>query len=853
MGLERYRAKRNFRITPEPSGDAAIGGEGRSFVVQKHAATRLHYDFRLELDGVLLSWAVPKGPSLDPNEKRLAMQTEDHPLAYGDFEGVIPPKQYGAGAVMVWDRGRWSPKGDAAKAYAKGHLKFELSGEKLKGTWNLVRSRSGRYGGQNSWLLFKEADDDARLGPDAEITERMPHSVTTGRTLEEIAAQKDRVWNSNRSADDNAAAGAVAPRKRKPPSTRGIAGAVRAVQPERIEPQLATASKHPPTGERWVHEIKHDGYRMLARIADDKARMQSRSGKDWSAAFPSLVRALPSLPVKSAWIDGEAVAVDAQGRSSFQALQNAFGIAAPAGLRYLAFDLLYLDGVDLRGAALADRKRLLKQLFDDAPPALAYSEHFAAPGAAFLENVRALGCEGMISKRADLPYTAGRGSAWQKVKCARRIELVVGGYTEGEGSRQGFGALLLGVYERDGRFSYCGKVGTGFDDATLASIAKRLAPRVRKETPFHDPPTGAEGRRARWVEPALVAEVSYGEWTAEGTLRHPVFVGLREDKPAREVVREGEDAPADDVGEPAASAGASLVAGIAISNPDKLLYPEAKLSKRDLAAYYAAVGEPMLPHLRGRPLTLVRHPNGWDRKGFYQKNADDGVHGAVSRVDVGGGSTYMTVDSVGAIVALLQLGALEIHPWGSRDGSLGYPDRIVLDLDPDESLPWERVREAALLAKALLDHLGLAAFLKTTGGKGLHVVVPVEPTRPWEEVKGFTKAVAELLERTFPDRFTSKLLKVSRGGRTFIDYLRNAEGATAVGAYSLRAKAHAPVSTPVAWDELDDDLRFAHFNARTVPARIAKLAADPWKGIDDHAKPLTDALMARVGYAVQPP
>jgi bifunctional non-homologous end joining protein LigD len=840
MALERYRQKRNFSITPEPDGRVGTRpGPARSFVVQKHAASRLHFDFRLEHEGVLLSWAVPKGPSLDPNDKRLAMHVEDHPLAYGDFEGVIPPKQYGAGTVMVWDRGTWQPIGDAAASYAKGRLKFELHGEKLRGVWNLVRSRGGNYGGDASWLLFKEADDHARLGAEAQVDDVHPLSVLTGRDLTTIAAQKDRVWHSNRSAGEQPEARVTTPAPRKRTAALAkLPGAKRAPLPDKVEPQLATLAKHPPAGANWVHEIKHDGYRMLARIEDGRARLMSRSGKDWTREFASLVDALGRLPVESAWIDGEAVVLDADGKSSFQALQNALDGRGSPALAYFAFDLLHLDGIDLTGVALTARKRVLQELLDAAPPSLRYSEHFDAPGAAFLQNVAALGLEGMVSKRADRPYTAGRGPSWQKVKCPRRETFVVGGWTDPEGSRGHFGALLLGSPHDDGTIDYRGRVGSGFDDRTLASIARSLAPLASATAPFRNPPTGVDARGMHWVKPVLMAEVTYTERTDDGTLRQPVFVGMK----AAQARNAREKAPASK----------HAIAGIELSNPDKLLYPEAKLSKRDLARYYESVGQWMLREIAGRPLTLVRHPNGWDQKGFYQKNADDGVAAAASRVVVDAdGTKYYMAETVAALVALLQLGALEIHPWGSRVPNLGRPDRIVLDLDPDEGLAWDDVRQAALLVRSLVENLGLAAFLKTTGGKGLHVVVPLEPAAPWKHVKGFTKAIAELLERTFRDRFTSKLLKVSRGGRVFIDYLRNAEGATAVAAYSLRAKANAPVSTPIAWEELDGDVRFDHFHARNVPARLAALAADPWGDIDAAAKRLTPALAARVGYAMK--
>jgi bifunctional non-homologous end joining protein LigD len=866
MALERYRQKRDFRVTPEPAGKV---GQRRSrklaFVIQKHAATRLHYDFRLELNGVLLSWAVPKGPSLDPNDKRLAMHVEDHPLEYGDFEGVIPPKQYGAGTVMLWDRGTWTPKADPDEGYAKGRLKFELDGEKLKGGWNLVRSRSGKYGGDNSWLLFKEADEFARLGAEGLIAEDRPESVVSGRSLEQIAVDADRVWHSNKSVAANLKGGAIRkPRANVVAGLARIKGARKAALPDLIEAQLATAAKSPPTGAAWVHEIKYDGYRMLCRIEHGAARLVSRTANDWTGDFDAVARALALLPVSDAWLDGEVVALDGGGRTSFQALQKALSAADSRKLKYLAFDLLHLNGFDLRDVALLERKRLLREILSSAPAAIQYSEHFAVPGPAFLQNVGELGLEGMISKRGDLPYRAGRGPAWQKIKCLRRQEMVIGGFTDPEGSRHCFGALLLGVYEPDGKLAYSGKVGTGFSDASLAALSQSLVALGQKTSPFHNPPKGAEARRAHWVQPVLVAEVSFTEWTDDGTLRHPSFLGLRADKRASDVVRERP--PSANAGEaaeepvprprsqakPRAVEDKNAVAGIVVSNPDKKLYPEAAITKRDLALYYAAVGDWMLPHVRGRPLTLLRCPNGWNEECFYQKKAEGGVNEAISRVEIENGdgsvSLYMMADSVPAIVALLQMGVLELHPWGSRAPELGFPDRVIFDLDPDDAVEWEELRQAALLVRTLLENIGLTPFLKTTGGKGLHVVVPILPGVGWESVKGFSKAVAEFLERTFPDRFTSKLLKISRRGKIFIDYLRNGEGATAVAAYSTRARANAPVSAPVAWDELSRDLRFDHFNVGNMPKRLKKVKVDPWRDIAGAAVALTPAVMARVGF-----
>jgi bifunctional non-homologous end joining protein LigD len=917
MGLERYRQKRNFRVTPEPEGKVGKRtGKALRFVIQKHAARRLHYDFRLELDGVMLSWAVPKGPSLDPNDKRLAMHVEDHPLEYGDFEGVIPAKQYGAGTVMLWDRGTWIPKSDPREAFDKGRLKFDLNGEKLHGGWNLVRSRGGKFGGE-SWLLIKEADEYARLGEAAAIGDDRPESVATGRSLEEIATSADRVWHSDKSVEANVKGGAIA----KPKPVSGIAkvpGTRKAAMPNFIEPELATLNKTPPASGNWIHEIKYDGYRMLCRIADGSARMISRNKKDWTGNFAALAQAAARLPAKTAWLDGEVVALDVQGRSSFQALQNALTASANANLGYLVFDLLYLDGFDLTRVKLAERKVLLHTLLSAASGGIRYSDHFSVPGKDFLENVRKLGLEGMVSKRADLPHHDGRSSTWVKVKSQRRQEMVVGGFTEPGGSRHGFGALLLGVYD-SGKLRYSGRVGTGFNDATLATLKQKLDKLEQPKTPFENPPTGAEARGVHWVRPTLVAEVEFTEWTSDGTLRHPSFIGLRADKRATDVVREiehvaeedppeavaspgpsaaedtvamkapkpreparsyvskkGRSAAADSVAAiaPASGAGATSaptsapgvrvaarsaaanvpgsIAGIVLTNPDKVLYPEARITKSDLARFYERIGDWILPHFERRPLTLLRCPNGWDKPCFYQKNAEASVIDAIDRVKIPGGngksSLYMMANSLTAIIGLVQMGTLELHPWGSTADRLGYPDRLTFDLDPDDRVTWDDLKQAALLVKTLLENVGLQPFIKTTGGKGLHVVVAIEPTTEWEDAKNFTKAAAELLERTFPDRFTSKLLKVSRGGKIFIDYLRNAEGATAVGAYSLRARANAPVSTAIEWSELDRDVRFDYFNVASVLKRFAKLKRDPWAGMAKSARPLDKGRMAKVGY-----
>ena len=876
MALDAYRARRDFRRSPEPRGSKrAARKAGHTFVVQKHAASHLHYDFRLEQDGVLLSWAVPKGPSLDPADKRLAMQVEDHPLEYGGFEGVIPAGEYGGGTVMVWDRGTWVPEGDPAEGYAHGHLKFTLQGEKLKGGWALVRTRGSKYAGKKSgreaWLLIKEKDAYARPRNGA-VVDTAPDSVVTGRSVEEIAQAREHVWRSGLSVKANVEAGAVAP----PPAARKVSaragaapatGARKGRLPERMAPMLATLVARAPDNTGWVSEIKYDGYRMVCRIDGGHARLYSRNGKEWTKVFSAVARDLASLPVKSAWIDGEVVVVDAQGRTSFQALQNALTAASSVnGLAFFAFDLMYRDGYDLRGAPLSERKRLLHEVIGRGAGTVKPGPEVADGGETFFRQACAMRLEGAMYKKADSLYAAGRRTReWIKVKCVQRQEMVIGGYTDPQGSRQGFGALLLGYYD-GGKLRYAGKVGTGFDDKLLRMLGPQLKAREQGTPGFVDPPRGFAAKGAHWIRPDLVAEVAFTEWSNDGALRHPSFQGLRLDKKATEVVRErpapAEPAPAAPKNPRATRAPTSArkradppdeVAGVALSHPDKVYFPEAAITKRELARYYASVAPWLLPHLAGRPLALVRCPDGWARQCFYQKHADRSVHDAVTRVDVPEGkgtATYFSARSAAALVGLVQWGVIELHPWGARTPRLDRPDRLVFDFDPDEGLSWRELATAALLLRTLLDEMKLTGFLKTTGGKGLHVVLPIRPTLSWDDAKSFTKAVADFLVRTFPDRFTATLTKDRRKGKIFIDYLRNAQGATAIVPYGVRARANAPVATPIGWNELERDVRFEHFSIRNVPQRLARFDArpqtDPWEKFFETRQAITAAMRKRL-------
>jgi bifunctional non-homologous end joining protein LigD len=894
MALELYNKKRDFGITPEPKGKVVKNkGETLAYVIQKHRASHMHYDFRLELEGVLLSWAVPKGPSYDPTVKRLAMHVEDHPIEYGTFEGTIPAKQYGGGTVMLWDRGVWIPKGDPVADYKRGRMKFELDGEKLHGSWMLVRSHGGKYDKDKAWFLIKERDEHARPEAEGTVVEDEPNSVASGRSLEEIAADPDRVWHSTKSVAENVKTGAV--KKEKPRFDAALKGARKAAFPDFVEPELATLVKEAPAGGEWVHEMKLDGYRMLCRIANGEVQMISRNGKDWTANFPGIARCVARLPVETAWLDGEVVVMEADGRTSFQALQNALSTDHASKLHYFAFDLMYLNGYDLRGAPLLERKRVLESLLAGAPSALRFSSHIEGSGAEFFKQACKLKLEGMISKRIESAYLGGRCRDWLKVKCSMRQELVIGGYTDPEGARAGFGALLLGVYEPDGTLRYSGKVGTGFNDATLKSMHKQLRALEIKQPAFSNPPRGYEAKGAHWIKPELVAEVEFTEWTNDGTLRHPSFQGLREDKKATDVVRERasatenvEEAPVRKAEkkktvsaakavkstapaekkraaskaatkksarpESVESSGSSedSIAGIRLSNPGKLLYPEAGVTKRDLAVFYEAIADWILPQLRDRPLTLVRCPNGWEKQCFFQKHPDAKVDALIERVTVqesNGPTLYMMANSLPALVALVQMGALELHPFGSSAPKLACPDRLVFDFDPDDGISWETLVEGVHLLKTLLEELGLRTFIKTTGGKGLHVVLPIKPAFGWDETKQFTKSIAELLVRSFPDRFTSTVSKSKRTGKIFIDYLRNADGATAIAAYSLRARRNAPVATPIAWEELATEVRQDHFNIRNVPERLKTMKKDPWADFFDVKQSITKAMMKKVGAA----
>jgi bifunctional non-homologous end joining protein LigD len=745
--LQEYARKRNFKKTKEPPDRlAAEKSKNLIFVVQEHHASHLHYDFRLELDGVLKSWAVPKGPSMKPSEKRLAVEVEDHPLSYANFTGRIPKGEYGGGEVYRWDMGTWEPIGDPHEGLKKGRLSFSLKGKKLKGEWLLIRTQRSS-GKKHQWLLMKRND-----------------SAAMEKTSKNF-----------------------------------------------IEPQLAFLVDHPPEGNEWVHEVKFDGYRIQAYVGGRSPKLITRAGNDWTAKYPPVEEALRKIKAKNTIIDGEVVAVDEKGRSDFQILQNAMNSKNMDNLLFYVFDILFLDGKDLRELPLMDRKEALKELLEPlGETCVRFVEALDVSGGKFLEKSCKLGLEGVVSKRKDGPYISGRHESWLKSKCKQRQEFVIGGYTDPQGARKGFGALLLGVYEDDQSLRYVGKVGTGFDVEIISGLIKKLQSLEQEESPFDE--KSPRGKGLHWVNPKLVAEVSFSNWTQDQILRVPVYEGLREDKPSKEIHIE-------------------KVKTLEMSHKDKVLYEEEGLTKEDVASYYRQISEFMLPHIDDRPLSLLRCPNGSAEKCFYQKHYKEGSPEDIHCITVKEKTKtecYVSVDSEEGIQGLVQMGSLEIHAWNSREDSLEKPDQIVMDFDPGPGVPWKRVIEAALDFRGTLETLKLKSFVKVTGGKGLHVHVPIAPIYSWEQVQNFTKTLAiEMAERQ-PKIYVSEMSKKLRDKKIFVDYLRNTRGATAVAPYSLRAKAISSVAMPLEWEEIADLPSAAVFTLEKALAKIKKRKRDPW-------------------------
>ncbi|WIW90658.1 DNA ligase D (plasmid) [Sphingobium sp. V4] len=798
--LAPYNAKRNFSRTREPKGVVAKS-RGNSFVVQKHAATRLHWDFRLEVDGVLKSWAVTKGPSLDPADKRLAVRTEDHPLDYGDFEGVIPKGEYGGGTVMLWDRGTWEPiKGKSARDLEEGHLHFILHGERMKGEWLLVRMKGRPGEKRENWLLRKVEDKDA--DPDGALVDRALSSILTGRSMAEIAADKDAAQSLAGASGKQFARKMQAARAhnktvgRKAPRPAGRA-------PAFVKPQLATLVDAVPTGNDWLHEIKFDGYRAMVSAAGGKVRIFTRNGLDWTDKFPALVRSLVALDLPPALIDGEIVALDAQGNPSFSALQAMLkrghgAESQDAPLSFFAFDLLSLDGMDLKSLTTIERKERLEALLHDAQSPLHVADHVLGAGEQLYRSMCEAGQEGIISKRADAPYRSARTRNWVKVKCTRRQEFILVGWVESNARGRPFRSLLLA--QKEGRaLVYKGKVGTGFNSDSMGALAEAMTGISTDKAPVDVP--AADARGVRWIKPQLVAEIAFAEFTAEGRVRHGSFLGLRTDKKARDVTPE-KPAPA-----PVPKS------AIRISNRDRVIFPVSGQTKGQLADYYVRIAPLMLPFAANRPISLVRCPQGRAKKCFFQKH-DSGAFGkAVHQVSIreksGGAEDYLYVENADGLLACVQMGTIEFHGWASRADAVERPDRLIFDLDPDEGMDFDRVKRAAIDIRDALSDLGLVSFAMLSGGKGIHVVVPLTPGHDWAPHKDFASRFAQALSAAEPDRFVATMSKAKRKDRIFIDWLRNQRGSTAILPYSVRARPDAPVAVPIEWDEMDS-IKDAH-------------------------------------------
>jgi bifunctional non-homologous end joining protein LigD len=901
MGLQAYHAKRKFSATPEPRGRQARR-KGNAFVIQKHAATRLHYDLRLELDGVMKSWAVTRGPSLVPGEKRLAVRVEDHPIEYNTFEGIIPEDQYGGGTVMIWDRGTWRPEGDPARGLDKGRLDFTLDGNKLSGAWHLVRMRGRPGEKRENWLLIKARDDAARDERDPDILEDEPDSVVSGRSIDEIASNKRRrVWQSNRKARKQstvapaprAALKAVARNGRGTPAraprrsavkTAGKPAGKKAAKRKRkadeveggaplpgfVPPSLATLRAAPPRGANWLHEVKFDGYRIQARLDHGEVRLLTRKGLDWTEKFPNVARAVAALRAKTALIDGEIVIEDAHGISSFSGLQAALKAGERERFVYYGFDLLHLDGRDLAKVSLIERKRALERLMGGTrrKGPVRYSEHFETDGSTLLARACDLHLEGIVSKRADASYSSGRGENFIKTKCANAQEFVVGGFVPSTALPSAIGSLVVGYYD-DGQLVYAGRMGTGYTRDLARDLYKRLHALEIAKPPFGRMPATERRRDTHWVEPRLVIESEFRGWTGDGLVRQAAFKGVREDKPAAEVVREVPAMPnrkssaavrkiAKKPAKAAAQAARTATrrsqpapgksarakpwsdTDVRFTHPDRVYWVDVGITKQDLADYYRDVWDWMAPQVTGRPLALVRCPDGTKGQCFFQKHASAGLtEQNLHAVTDSNKRQILAVENLSGLLSLVQAGVLEVHVRGSKIDSLDICDRIIFDLDPGEDVGWSDIVAAAQDVRDRLAALDLESFVKLSGGKGLHVVLPTAG-HDWDTTKTFVQAFAQAMAADAPDRYVAKMTKSIRKGKIFVDYLRNSLEQTAVAAYSTRARAGAPVSVPVAWRELGRTTGGNQYSVMTLMKRLRGLKQDPWQDLSKARQKLPD-------------
>ncbi|MCZ4346504.1 DNA ligase D [Devosia neptuniae] len=848
--LKDYQAKRDFTKTQEPSGQSAVAAGGNRFVVQKHDATRLHYDFRIELDGVLKSWAVTKGPSDNPSDKRLAVRVEDHPLAYGDFEGTIPADEYGGGTVMLWDQGTWEPIGDPHEALEGGDLKMRLHGQRMKGEWVLVHMKgrdTKRKSGpaRQNWLLIKHRDEQARN--EGTLTTRFTRSVSTGRDMAEIAkglkpkkttkTKADAVWHS----DPDKAVDNPAPNMPK----SGKSGQL----PEFRPPQLATLSSEVPEGNDWVFEMKYDGYRCQAAIAGDQVRLFTRNGKDWTDQFATIVPPLSRITKGTALIDGELCAFDSKGRTDFSTLKQRLSDGGP--LTFFAFDLIEENGEDTAKLKLTERKRRLEALLGtiDTSSLVQLSTHVTGNGQKVLDALCRENHEGIIAKQADAPYRSDRNRNWLKIKCARRQEFVIAGWSPSS-KKKTFASLLLGTWD-DGKLTYRGRVGTGFSVDVAEELQRQLDSRSRKTSPFAQVPKPI-ARNARWITPELVAEIGYAEFTPDGILRHPSFLGLREDKSAKDVTLEKPtDRPETAALNAKAGIAAADKAAVRLTSPDRVVYPGQGVTKAELVAYYAAVAERMLPYVANRPLSLLRCPQGRAKYCFFQKHDTGGFPDAMKSLLItekdGSKEDYFYIDDLAGLIAGTQMNVLEWHLWGSRNKDVKKPERIIFDIDPDEGLGFADVRAAATDIRDLLNALGLKSYPLVSGGKGVHVIAPLTPRVAWPEVKAFCKGLAQRLADDQPDRYIATMSKAKRKGKLFIDYLRNERGSTAIAPWSSRSREGAPAAVPVSWDELQNVKSANQFTLAAAAERASE--ADPWTDYFEITQSITKPMLKAVTQA----
>ena len=856
--LKTYRAKRRFDVTSEPRGKAHPK-RGHAYVIQKHAATRLHYDLRLELDGVMKSWAVTRGPSLNPDNKRLAVEVEDHPIGYNKFEGTIPKGQYGGGTVMIWDRGAWDPDEDPHKGLKKGHLSFHLDGEKLHGGWHLVRMHRRPGEKHNNWLLIKATDEGARGARDKDVLEELPLSVVSGRDLDEIAAgaprrkTKDKTTEKTETAVKKKSRGKKSATKSttlraKTPTQRS--GETAAPLSDFIAPALATLVEKAPGAGNWIHEIKFDGYRLQARLDRGEVILRTRRGLDWTVRFKPIAARIGALPARKALIDGELVVEDEGGVSSFSLLQQDLQAGRADRMVFYVFDLLHLDGADIRKLPLTERKRRLADLIKRGPKnaQLRLSESLDESGPVLHKHACRLGLEGIVSKRSDQPYRSGRHD-WLKIKCSDRQEFVVGGFAPSSADTHAVGALALGYYER-GKLRYAGRTGTGFTHASSRTLYKTLKPFIRKTPAFGAVPAAERGKNAAiWLEPKLVAEVNFHGWTHDNHLRHASFQGLREDKMAKNVVRErkvaGKGASARRSAPAAKAKTGDMVGKVRLSHPDRVYWEDVGVTKHDLAEFYTQIWDWMGPHLVGRPIALVRCPEGAAGQCFFQKHVSAGIDGKfIHQVREPDGDKIITIDNIDGLVALVQGGVLEVHVRGSVAGHLEEADRLVFDLDPGPGTTWQDSVAAAREVRERLSDLKLDSFVKTSGGKGLHVVLPIRYT-PWDAAKDFAHQFAAAMAADSPQRYLASATKAKRPGRIFVDYLRNSREATAVAPYSTRARPGAPVATPIEWSELGKLKNADHYTVLNLTQRLGKLRKDPWTGMAKIKQALPKAKRSR--------